>query len=288
MKEQIPLRGAVDLAALAKAREMANQPKSAFVVDATDRNFEQLVINKSKEVPVLIDLWAEWCGPCKQLSPVLENLAAQANGAWILAKVDVDHNPQLAQAFQVQSIPAVFLAMAGQISALFTGAQPESAIKEVLVQVLQVAKEQGLAPSLNADTPMITEPEDPADDLILNGDLAGAKKLYEDRLLANPKDQTAKLGLSNVSFLSRTLGQDLKNVALAAVDDIDNRLKFADAQMLIGDFKAAFDCLLESIRQANPDNKEVLKERLLELFDLIEPEHPQLLAARRALASALF
>ena len=114
-------RGAVDLGALATARQnqqkaaqaMANAP-AGVVIDVTTENFQAEVIDRSMQVPVVLDLWAEWCGPCKQLSPILEKLAADDGGRWVLAKVDVDAEQQIAAAFQVQSIPSVFAVIAGQ------------------------------------------------------------------------------------------------------------------------------------------------------------------------------
>jgi len=111
----IPMRGAIDLGALAQARQaqsaansaLANAP-SGVVIDVNENDFQQKVIDASNQVPVVVDLWAEWCGPCKQLSPVLEKIAAEFNGKFILAKVDIDKNQNIAAAFQVQSIPAVF------------------------------------------------------------------------------------------------------------------------------------------------------------------------------------
>ena len=97
------------------------------VIDVTDETFNTEVVARSRTVPVIVDLWAEWCGPCKQLSPVLEKLAGEADGAWILAKVDVDANPQLSAALQVQSIPMVVAVVAGQVADGFLGAMPEAA-----------------------------------------------------------------------------------------------------------------------------------------------------------------
>ena len=146
------LYGAVDLGArqAAAQRQQASPaggqdaPLGEYVFDVTEATFEADVLERSRTVPVVMDLWAEWCGPCKQLSPVLERLAAEAAGAWVLGKVDVDANPQLSAALQVQSIPMVVAVIGGQLVPGFLGALPEAQVKQWLSQVLQVAKQIGL------------------------------------------------------------------------------------------------------------------------------------------------
>src|SRR5206468_9130648 len=117
---------------------------SEYVFDVTEATFEKDVLERSRTVPVIMDLWAEWCGPCKQLSPVLERLANEAAGAWLLAKMDVDANPQLSAALQVQSIPMVVAVIGGQLVPGFLGALPEAQVRQWLGQVMQVAQQLGL------------------------------------------------------------------------------------------------------------------------------------------------
>lgn len=146
------MAGAVDLGArqaAAKRRQQASQAdgasgESSFVFDVTDETFSTDVIARSQSVPVLVDLWAEWCGPCKQLSPVLERLAEEAAGDWMLAKVDVDANPQLSAALQVQSIPMVVAVIGGQLVDGFLGALPEAQVRQWINQILQVADQLGM------------------------------------------------------------------------------------------------------------------------------------------------
>src|SRR6202042_547849 len=148
------IQGAVDLGArqaAAQRRQRAAQAPpadgaaSAAVIEVTDETFNAEVVTRSQTVPVIMDLWAEWCGPCKQLGPILEKLAAEADGAWILAKVDVDANPQLSQALQVQSIPMVVAVAGGQVVDGFLGALPEAQVRQWIGQVMQVAGQMGMA-----------------------------------------------------------------------------------------------------------------------------------------------
>jgi len=151
------LYGAVDLGArqaAAQRRQQAaqSQPQPGgpagstgeFVIEVTEETFNTDVVERSRTTPVIMDLWAEWCGPCKQLSPMLERLAAEAGGQWILAKVDVDANPQLSAALQVQSIPMVVAVLGGQLVDGFLGAMPEAQVRQWIGQVLAVAEKMGM------------------------------------------------------------------------------------------------------------------------------------------------
>ena len=159
------MAGAADLGArqaAAKRRDQAEETgtdgESAFVFEATDATFNTDVVARSQAAPVIVDLWAEWCEPCKQLGPVLEKLANEAAGDWLLAKVDVDANPQLGAALQVQSIPMVVAVVGGQIVDGFLGALPEAQVRQWISQILQVTDQLGMPARVRAEAPAAGQP----------------------------------------------------------------------------------------------------------------------------------
>jgi putative thioredoxin len=134
------------------------------VYDTTDATFDQDVMERSLTVPVVLDFWAEWCGPCKQLSPLLERLAAEYGGRFVVAKLDVDNNPVLAQEFGVQSIPMVLAVIGGRLVPLFQGAVPEAQIRQYLDELLKLAAENGVVGTATGEPPaeLPEPPMDPA------------------------------------------------------------------------------------------------------------------------------
>src|SRR3954453_3652467 len=187
------MAGAVDLAAVkarseAAARAQAAPPPSATaptgasgsaVVDVTEATFQAEVLDRSFQVPVVLDLWAEWCGPCKQLSPVLERLAVEGGGSWVLAKIDVDANPALAQGLRVQGIPAVKAVWQGQLVAEFTGAIPEDQARQFVTELVSVTTGGGLPEAEPAEQVADDPRLDAAEDALERGDLAAAEAAYQ-------------------------------------------------------------------------------------------------------------
>jgi len=299
------MAGAVDLSALKPRAQTPSKgmPSDAagnqFVLDVTEQTFQADVLERSLEVPVIVDLWAEWCEPCKQLSPVLERLAAAGNGAWILAKIDVDANPRISQAFGAQSIPMVIAVVGGQPVDAFTGALPEPKVREWISRLLKALRER---PPVNADAeadaPVAEEPEeepdDPrftaAEDALDRGDYAAAEAAYQEILAVEPANEQADAALAQVRFLARTENADPAAVAQAdaAPDDVDLQLAAADAELAFDGIDAAFARLVATAGRTFGDERDRVREHLIGLFDLFPPDDPRVMAARRALARVLF
>ncbi|RVU20422.1 tetratricopeptide repeat protein [Streptomyces antnestii] len=315
------MSGVVDLAAVKAAQEAkakAEQARaesarqggggavspSSLVIDVDEAGFERDVLQRSAEVPVVIDFWAEWCEPCKQLSPLLEGLAAEYNGRFVLAKIDVDANQMLMQQFGVQGIPAVFAVVAGQALPLFQGAAPVEQIRGTLDQLIQVAEERfGLTgitvdPDAEGAAPVVEAPAGPYDALLEAalqaldaGDLAGAVQAYKNVLSDDPANTEAKLGLAQAELLQRVQGLDPQQVRKDAADrptDVAAQIAAADLDLVGGHVEDSFGRLIDTVRRTAGDDRNAARVRLLELFEVVGSDDPRVTTGRAALARVLF
>ncbi len=309
------LRGAVDLSSLVNRPQPGAAAPGApagaagaqgtievpsLVLDGTDENFAQF-LELSQRVPVIVDLWAEWCGPCKQLSPVLEKLTAEYAGRLLLVKVDVDANPQLTQAFQAQSIPAVVALIGGRPLQLFTGAIPEAQVREIFEQVLQAAAQTGVTSSVVAagEPAEEQEPVEPplpplhaeAYEAIEAGDYPRAIAAYTKAIAQNPLDKMAVAGLAQVSLLHRLEGKTIESIRSAAAakpNDLDAQLDVADLDLSGGHVEDAFDRLLTLFEAADAEDRTVIRTRLLDLFEVVGVTDPRVGRARARLTNLLY
>ncbi|MFF3333804.1 tetratricopeptide repeat protein [Streptomyces sp. NPDC002888] len=317
------MSGVVDLAAVKAAQEAKAKAEQAraqaaqqggagavspadLVIDVDEAGFESDVLQRSAEVPVVLDFWAEWCQPCKQLSPLLERLAVEYNGRFLLAKIDVDANQMLMQQFGIQGIPAVFAVVAGQALPLFQGAAGEDQIRQTLDQLVQVAEERfgltGLVVDADAEPgnrPAPAEvPAGPHDALLEAavqaldaGDLSGAVQAYKNVLSDDPGNMEAKLGLAQAELLQRVQDADPQLVRKEAAEkpaDAQAQIAAADLDLVGGHVEDAFGRLIDTVRRTAGEDRDAVRLRLLELFEVVGAEDPRVAAARRALARALF
>lgn len=320
-------RGAVDLAALAQAREQqklaqeraeqrAANPEAfaataGSIVDVTVADFQAEVIDRSFEVPVVVDLWAPSSPGSQQLSPILEKLAQEGAGKWVLAKVNVEAEPSIGQAFQVQAIPTVIALIKGQPVPLFQTPMPEAQIRQIIDELINVAAENGVAgvesatadtdpdESDEADEAADASTQEPADDPGFDvafdafeaGDWDAVEAAYKDILTRLPADPDATAGLTRVALMRRTTGHD-QSEALAAADadptDVTAAILAADFTLQGGDAQGGFSRLIATVKVTSGDERKAAREHLVSLFELVGNQDPDVAAARTALANALY
>ena len=249
---------------------------TSSIIDVDESTFTDQVLDRSTEVPVVVDFWADWCGPCHALGPILEKLATEADGSWVLARVDVDANPSLAAAARVQGIPAVRAFKEGKQVAEFTGALPESHVRAWLEKLgpspAELAVERGIAAEQR-------------------GESQEAQRAYEEALQEEPGHDAARRGLSRVKLAQRT--EDLDEAELrrrleAHQDGLDTVLALSDLEAVRGDIEAAAGLLIDVVRGADKQEAERARIRLLELLETLPPDDPRALRARRSLSLALY
>lgn len=311
--------GAVDLSALASRAQAATNPAppgapggpaggaapdaeavpdrapTPFVVEVDEQTFQQ-IIELSNDLLVVIDLHASWSEPSQQLSPVLDRLAAASGGAWILAHVDVDASPRIAQAFGVQSVPTVVAVAAGQPVDAFAGVLPEPEIRTWVAGLLDSLRDKlpGIKAAEDANGGPPPKPEDPrftaAEELMADEQWDEAAAAYQKILDTEPANAEAASALAGATFYGRVAGLAPDAIAAgdAAPDDVAAQCAAADLELAAGAVEPGFSRLIAAISRASADDRTVLREHLVSLFALFGVDDPQVVAARRALAAALY
>jgi putative thioredoxin len=310
------LRGAVDLSSLVQRPPAQRQPGGATeqpsgagdaIVFETDDAAFGATLELSRTVPVVVVLWASWSEQSVALVETLDRLVRARAGRLVLAAADADRSPQLVQAFQAQAIPTVVAVVAGQPVPLFAGVQPDDVIEQVFDQLLEIAERNGVdgrvpvGDGADADE-QAEEPQEPAEeplpplhqeafDAISRGDYAAAAAAYTTAIAQDPRDDLAVAGLAQANLLGRLQGKtldEIRNRAASAPDDIDAQLDVADLDLSGGHIDDAFARLLELFPRLDAAGKNTVRERLLELFQVVGVEDPRVGAARQRLAMLLY
>ncbi len=307
----VSLRGAVDLSALKRPQQPASAAPAAdagapaagggdtagYIVEVNEQSFQALV-QLSAQVPVIVELTASWSDLAQQLASALAEVTNEFAGRFVLARVDVDASPGIAQAFQLQSVPAAVALLKGQPIPLFQGAASADELRQFVNELLKVAQANGVtgtAPGA-ADAPVEEEKPLPplhqeAFDAIEAGDYARAAAAYQKALAEQPADNEARTGLYQVQLLERLQGADaneLRRAAADQADDLQAQLAVADLDVSGGHVEDAFARLVGFISRHAGDEREAARARLVELFDVVGSADPRVSKARQALARALF
>lgn len=276
-----------DLSTLKKS-DLPDTPIPGVAV--TQENLVSDFVSKSKEQVVVLLCWSPRSAQSKEILDILGKLESADKGAWLLGTVDVDSQPQVAQALQVKAVPIAIAIVAEQLLPLFESVPQIDQVRLVINKLLELAAQKGVgqAPEVLAEIPL--EPEEQAAYAALEkSDFKGAKIAYESWLKRKPNEPVAVIGLAQVNLMLRVEGLDpeltLKN---AKSDDLTSQLMCADIEIATGNNEAAFTRLLNVIRTFSNDEKEKAKQHLIQLFNLVNPTDPSLLKARNELASLLF
>jgi putative thioredoxin len=272
---------------------LKNPPQDAtpaFGKVVTQENLVADFVSKSKEKVIILLCWSPRSGQSKEILEILGKLEQADKDAWQLGTVDVDAQPQVAQALQIKSVPVAIAIIAEQLMPLFESVPPADQVRLVINKLLELASQKGVgsAPEGPTEIPMEAE-EVAAFEAMEKGDYKAAKISYEAWLKRKPNEQVAVIGLAQVNLMLRIEGLDpvltLKN---AKVDDLTSQLMCADIEIASGNYEAAFDRLLRAVKAFSADDRDKVKAHLISLFNLVDPTDPRLIKARSQLASALF
>ena len=277
---------AFDLSSLTKPKVDPSIPMPGIQV--TVENLSNEILPLSLVRPVIVLMWSSRSPESMEMVKTLGKLEVDYKEAFALARVDIDSNPEVGQAFQTKSIPYAVAIIAEQMVPLFEQSYPEAQVKMVIDKVLTLASEQGIG---QAPVEQIEPEETEAMDALESGNYSAAEAAYKKWLARKPAENLAKLGLAQTQLLMRTEGLDLKEIVArssAAPTDIELQLKAADVEIVTGGVEDAFSRLLSVIRATSGDDRTKAKNHLLNLFALVDPSDPRLTAARKELASALF
>ena len=259
-------------------------------IPVTQENLVTDFVSKSKEKVVVLLAWSTRSSQSKEILETLGKLEAADKGAWLLGTVDVDSEPQVAQALQIKSVPVAIAIVAEQLLPLFESVPPADQVRLVINKLLELASQKGVgkAPEGPTEIPMEAE-EEAAYAAMEKGDYKAAKGSYEAWLKRKPNEQVAIVGLAQVNLMIRIDGLDpVLTLQNAKADDLTSQLMCADIQIASGDLSGAFDRLLAVIKSNTGDQRDKAKAHLISLFNLVDPTDSRLVKARSELASVLF